>query len=261
LAKFSPASRSFLFLFLVFFFFILNHFGCTRVQTGRAATVRLVDVVIGCVAGHLANGARIAPEGAATIFTRTARLRFDIVLVAQFFTGLERRNAGEDGEHDCDDVAEVNDRFGPSGITRLDRVIVLSVRDHFLSCRDPDRVADEVEDDVHDHHGEPELVRAGIDLAAAVGRTHPRELVARQDLAEQTATAPTAEAADWVAATELKAVAPIVAPTTGRNGMATTATTSTTDRDLLHNNRIEPLASLYSGVGLVVGEDVSKSSM
>jgi prophage antirepressor-like protein len=105
------------------------------------------------------------------------------------------------------------------------------------------------------------LERAGIDLAAAIGRTHPRELVARQDLAEQTETAPKAEAANGVAATERQAVAQIVAPTTRRNGMtaatttdATTTVTATTDRGLLHNNRIEQFTGLDTANGLV-GED------
>jgi hypothetical protein len=96
------------------------------------------------------------------------------------------------------------------------------------------------------------LERAGIDLTAAVGRTHPRELVARQDLAEKTATAPTAEAADRVAATERKAVAQIVAPTSSRNGMANATTTDRGWCGLLHNNRIESLAGLDSAMGLVV---------
>jgi hypothetical protein len=219
------------------------------VQTGRAtATFRLVDSVIGRVPGHLANGARITPEGAATIFTRIARLRFDIVLVAQFFAGLARRNAGEDGEHERDDGAEGHDRVGPSGKTRLDRVIVISVRVIVISvrdlnCQEADRVG-KAEDEGYDHNGEPELERAGIDLAAAIGRAHPREFVARQDLAEQTETAP-----NGMAATERQAVAQIVAPTTRRNGMTATAAT---DRGLLHNNRIEPLAGLDPAIGLVV---------
>jgi hypothetical protein len=220
-----------------------------------------VDVVIGRVAGHLASGARTAPVGAATIFARTARLRFDIVLVAQGFAGPARRHAGEDDEHVYDDDTDVGDHSSPSGTVVPVLGLLIAVIARFVRGRFPphprpghpqDRELGNGDDEGYGHQGEPELERAGIDLATAVGRTHPRELVARQDLAEKTPIEPKAEAADLMAATERKAVAQIVAPTTGRNGMATATATDRGWCGLLHNNRIESLAGLDSAIGLVV---------
>jgi hypothetical protein len=107
------------------------------VQTGRAATFRLVDVVIGRVAGHLANGARTAPVCAATIFARTARVRFDIVLVAQAFAGPASRHAGEDADHGGDEVADVGDQSSPSGTVVPVLGLLIAVIARFVRGRFP----------------------------------------------------------------------------------------------------------------------------